>query len=790
MAKRKDVEREDFYRRVNLYSDVVRASKREVDYLSTEPEPFIVQIPLFEYFERIKRHKADKWQKDFCNRLQKALENRHFERFWAIFHAEAQLGKTSILSQAFPAWILGHQPLFKYALATYNQTKSTDHSLVVINIMRSEIHRDIFPAKEGWIPDGLISKEKWSTFARLDLNDGQSSFNPVGLQSGLTGSGFDWLTIDDPYKESKEAFSEVVRKNMQNFWEYTVVSRVSPFSCVAGMFHRYAPEDFAGYLLDKGEFDYVRYASQCDGDYVHHSTGQVFPDPLGREVGEYISERREPSYYEGAKKNRQVWLSMFQGRPTHEEGSFFNIGRIVYSDDPLKMQDECVIFVRAWDNASTEEGGAYTVGVLMGIRPDGSVVIFDVYRQQVDTAERYAKQRELARADTLKYGSVIITVPQDAGSAGKDTVFQTKQELQGFIVNARPTSGSKEMRALNFSASVNSGRTTLLKADWNKDAVDEFRNFPLSDYKDVVDASSDAFNELSRLLLQGRVIHSFDSRHLMTRDYFRATEKREGKDYLFTPKYNVFVGVKVAPDNSRPTSGVMVARAPYASNFHHEDLFVFAEYKAFDVNFYLLFDWINARLRQFIQNKSLANASVWLHRDSAHLLPTLTEKVGANCGVFEGDQWVGLSELNWHFKSRHISLLVDPEELDTPQTENGLVATRREIPAWGFTDRGDPTPVGAVLDCLRMCVAQFATYSTPLTEAEEYERKLRERLPPRLLDPEFVARKVRDGEFAPDMTYQMAKIIVDNELRRQGENVLIPTIEPDEDELFSMEDGW
>src|SRR6187402_966195 len=94
------------------------ASKPE--FIDTTPQPFTVQIPLWEYFERIKRLKADAWQIDFCNRLQEAAEQRNLKRFWEIYHAEGQLGKTSILSQAFPAWHIGHVPLFKFALATYN----------------------------------------------------------------------------------------------------------------------------------------------------------------------------------------------------------------------------------------------------------------------------------------------------------------------------------------------------------------------------------------------------------------------------------------------------------------------------------------------------------------------------------------------------------------------------------------------------------------------------------------------------------------------------------------------
>jgi len=173
---------------------------RPIDYIDPAPKPFTVQIPLFEYFERIKRLRTDKWQKDFCARLEKAAVDRHIGRQWALIHAEAQLGKSSILAQAYAAWLLAHDPLHRIALATYNVTRSQRHAKVVIGIMNLPIHKAIFPNQDGWV-DEKTSKERWSTGARLALNDGQDSFNPVGLQSGLVGSGFDTLLPKRVYKK-------------------------------------------------------------------------------------------------------------------------------------------------------------------------------------------------------------------------------------------------------------------------------------------------------------------------------------------------------------------------------------------------------------------------------------------------------------------------------------------------------------------------------------------------------------------------------------------------------------
>lgn len=93
------------------YLPKVDPRSQPIDYIDPAPKPFIVQIPLVEYFERMKRHKADRWQHDFCRRLQEAAENRHIKASMLEFHAEPRLGKTSILSQTFPA--CASSPTFK-----------------------------------------------------------------------------------------------------------------------------------------------------------------------------------------------------------------------------------------------------------------------------------------------------------------------------------------------------------------------------------------------------------------------------------------------------------------------------------------------------------------------------------------------------------------------------------------------------------------------------------------------------------------------------------------------------
>ncbi len=167
------------------------------------------------------------------------------------------------------------------------------------------------------------------------------------------------------------------------------------------------------------------------------------------------------------------------------------------------------VAVRAWDNAATEGAGAFTAGVRIGIAANGRIC--NVKRKQVGTAERTVLQHTTAAEDGLL---VEIHGPQDPGSAGKDVAFQFEQELRvkGFNVTTSPVSGSKEMRAYPFSQAVNSGLVEVVDdGTWDiKAFTSELHNFPLSTYKDQVDAVSDGYSHVYRLFHRGLVIKSYD----------------------------------------------------------------------------------------------------------------------------------------------------------------------------------------------------------------------------------------------------------------------------------------
>jgi hypothetical protein len=691
-------------------------------------------LTLAEYVERVKHIKLDDWQIDLCARLEDAF--RHPGKRETIA-APPQFGKTIIMSQAYPAYIFGQDPTHRFRLACYNILHAARFSVVVKRLLQSAEHKEIFRDPAGHIPERSKAVE-WSTNARLEVNDGQASFIALGLQTGFVGTGADTLVIDDPYKSVEEALSPVIRDKTWRFYEETAQPRILETGNVFIMFHRYHQDDMGGRAIASGEFGLLRYAAQADGDYVDEESGRSFPDPLGREKGEYLSPRRTAVYYERQKKNAQVWNSQFQGRPTSEEGDFFNVSCLKEID--FDQVPKLLHRVRAWDNAATEGAGAYSVGLRMGIDSSANIYIEDCERKQVNTADRENLQKTTAERDGKL---VAIHAPQDPGSAGKDVAYKFRQMLREYQVFTDPVSGSKEMRAYPYSVDFNKGKVFIVRnrdgstPDWFKPFKSEHKNFPVGSTKDIIDAGSDGHKFLTDLFYRGLVIKSEPR-------LFGWMEFAERFGPRIPGHWEVSAAVRVDSDASNPSGWAITARAAEDA-FLGECAFVVASGREYVDGPAKILEGLRRALQRFCEKGVEQAGFIWLSKGSSDIVQVAGEKYGLDLQYFEDDAEAGLPETNWYFqeipnqrhpvyprwKASHCYLLVDSLQLDAPFNDAGQLAMRQEAITWAYNDKGEPQPYGGVtLDCVRMMLYNFALSATALTREQRRISQLPDELKP------------------------------------------------------------
>lgn len=180
-------------------------------------------------------------------------------------------------------------------------------------------------------------------------------------------------------------------------------------------------------------------------------------------------------------------------------GKFFKRTQ-VSSNMLMQIPNDVIFWCRAWDIAATDEdeGGDpdYTASALIGKRKGGSFVVANVTNDLVKAGDVEKLILATAIADRARFGAMYnVHIPQDPGAAGKIVAHNYVKMLAGFNVKSDAVSGSKELRAKPFAAQWQNGNVYIVIGDWNEMYFNQLESFPASSHDDMVDASSDAFNE-------------------------------------------------------------------------------------------------------------------------------------------------------------------------------------------------------------------------------------------------------------------------------------------------------
>lgn len=161
---------------------------------------------------------------------------------------------------------------------------------------------------------------------------------------------------------------------------------------------------------------------------------------------------------------------------------------------------DVIQWVRCWDLAATEKDDkgdpAYTAGVLMGKRKNGRYVIANVVNKQMSASDVRKTIKLTAQSDRAAYKRVRVRLPQDPGQAGKEQAESYIKFLAGFDVTTVAESGTKEARAEPMAAQWQAGNFDIVYGEWNEEYLLQLENFPDGKFKDMVDASANAFAEI------------------------------------------------------------------------------------------------------------------------------------------------------------------------------------------------------------------------------------------------------------------------------------------------------
>jgi predicted phage terminase large subunit-like protein len=232
--------------------------------------------------------------------------------------------------------------------------------------------------------------------SRFRLASGGTMY-AIGIRGGLTGRPSEYMLIDDPVKDQKEADSILVSQQNWEWWMTTARPRRAPWAPVVLVYtpwheldlgQRFQRQQAEDETAGRGNYDkwkVVRIPAKADHNPVKGET-----DILGRKPGEYMVSARGRSNEEWeATENITIprfWQALYQGRPTAGDGDILLESWWRRYDTPLWVQRIDGSFdvpgydlTQSWDFTFDDtKGSDFVVGQVWARKDADSFLIYQV----------------------------------------------------------------------------------------------------------------------------------------------------------------------------------------------------------------------------------------------------------------------------------------------------------------------------------------------------------------------------------------------------------------------------
>lgn len=384
----------------------------------------------------------------------------------AMFFLPPRHAKSTMGSRNFPAWYMATFPGKRVMLGSYQAQFAAKWGAAARQLLQ-DYGPDVFDVR---VKQDQSARNDWS------LTNG-SSMVTTGAGGSLTGRGADMLVIDDPVKNEQEAFSELYRDRVWDWYQATARTRLEPGGCVLLIMTRWHEDDLAGRLLAQqpGRWRVVSLPALAEHD-----------DPLGRTEGQALWPARypEPVLREiRAEVGQYVWEALFQQRPSLPEGNIFKRQWWRYWQALPAFAE----VIQAWDMTFKETAdGSFVVGQVWGkAGPDRYLL------DQVRGRWEFTEALEQVRNMTARWPEARIKLVEDKAN-GPAVMSVLRRELGGLL--PVPAEGTKLARAIAVSPALEAGHIYLPDPampgyGWVRDFVAEWAAFPRGANDDQVDAA-------------------------------------------------------------------------------------------------------------------------------------------------------------------------------------------------------------------------------------------------------------------------------------------------------------
>lgn len=386
---------------------------------------------------------------------------------------------TSYAGEYLPFWTLGHYPNTRIIFVSYSDNYSAGRGRAVRDLI-SAYGRELFGIAVDPVSD---SQSDWQ------IKGHRGGMLSVGIGSQIKGRSGDLIILDDLIKDPGEAGSVVIKKGQIDSYDAVIRQRLQPGGTILITATRAAEDDVPGTIMarqrepgyngDPWEWTILPGIAEPE-DEGDVDDPDEWRDEIGRRIGEPLQcrysvegEEWNDNHFYVLKRSIApfTFATDVQQRPGDRKGGLFPRDQWRYYD-PHGDLPEFVMKCRVWDLATTDGGGDWTVGTLMGKTYDENYYVLDVQRFRLGSNKVREQVKETAK---VRDGwSVRIRIEEEKGGAGKTVIEFYKTELVGFDVDAAKAEGSKESRATPWSNVQQAGHAWLPEdAEWVDAFIDE-----------------------------------------------------------------------------------------------------------------------------------------------------------------------------------------------------------------------------------------------------------------------------------------------------------------------------
>lgn len=383
--------------------------------------------------------------------------------------------KSVIVSVAFPAFVLGHDPSRKIIAISYGNDLSLKFARDFRSVVTSRRYRCAFPQMR-------IAR---SVDDELETSGG--GFRRATSVSGtLTGIGGNLIIIDDPQK-ALDAQSEARRESLNQWPANTLLSRLDnkKTDAIVLVQQRVHDNDLSGNFMQNSNGWYVLSLpaiAEAD-ERIPIGKGRYYL----RKAGKPLHEAREPL---AVLKQMQLELgssafaAQYQQRPVPPGGAMFKREWLVYYDD-LPTKTGRAKIIQAWDTAGKEgEENDWSVGTTWLVI-NKNYYLIDVTRGRYDYPR--LKRTAIALAERFKPDLIMVEDAYTGTALGQEL----KDRRLGLAVRLVPVTRGKFERAYVHTGKFEAGRVLFpRRAAFLPELEAELLSFPHHRNDDQVDSIS------------------------------------------------------------------------------------------------------------------------------------------------------------------------------------------------------------------------------------------------------------------------------------------------------------